>query len=151
MPVRPVPGAVMARGSVLTMTASTALDARYGRTPRKKHRDRIAYIAVALVMAVVVSAWVIWAGLDQPGASLESEDVGNMVLNSRTVQVNYQVSVPIGTTAKCALQAQNSTHAITGWLIVDLPASKQFTNGYSSVVKSTEKPATGLIYQCWRT
>ena len=129
----------------------TAIDARYGRTPAKKRRDRVVYITAGIGVAVVVSAWVVWAGLDQAGATLESQDIGHTIIDSQTVQVNYQISMPVGQTAKCALQVQNSVHAITGWKIVDVPAAKTFTNGYSTMVKSTEKPVTGLIYQCWLT
>ncbi len=135
----------------MTETAERAIDARYGRTPAKKRRDRVVYITAGIGVAVVVSAWVVWAGLDQAGATLESQDIGHTIIDSQTVQVNYQISMPVGQTAKCALQVQNSAHAITGWKIVDVPAAKTFTNGYSTMVKSTEKPVTGLIYQCWLT
>jgi capsular polysaccharide biosynthesis protein len=46
---------------------------------------------------------------------------------------------------------QNEAHAIVGWKIVDIPASRQFTNTYQSVVKSSELGVSGLIYQCWLT
>ncbi|MBK4347276.1 DUF4307 domain-containing protein [Lacisediminihabitans changchengi] len=130
---------------------SSALAARYGRTPSKKRRDRLIYIVAGVAVAVVVSAWVIWAGLDQAGASLETQDVGNTIVGDSAVDVKFQLSMPIGNTAECALQAQNSDHAITGWKIVKIPASKTFTTGYEQRVLSAEPPVTGLIYRCWLT
>ncbi len=135
----------------MTATASASLDARYGRTPSKRRRDRWIYIGGGIAVAVVVSAWVVWAGLDQAGASLETEDVGSTIINARTVQVNYQLSMPVGQTAKCALQVENAAHSIVGWKIENIPASTRYTNSFNTIVKSAEKPTTGLIYQCWLT
>ncbi len=135
----------------MTVTDAAALDVRYGRTPTRKRRDRRIYLGGGIAVAIVVIAWVIWAGLDQAGASLETEDVGSTIVNARTVDVKYEVSMPVGQTASCALQVQTADHSITGWKIVKVPASKRFTNSYSTLVKSAEKPTTGLIYQCWLT
>jgi hypothetical protein len=135
----------------MTVTDAATLNARYGRTPTKRRRDRWIYIGGGIAVAVVVVAWVIWAGLDQPTANLDTEDVGSTIVNARTVDVRYEVSMPAGQTAKCALQVENAAHGIVGWKVVDVPASKQFTNDYTSVVRSAEKPVTGLIYQCWLT
>jgi hypothetical protein len=132
-------------------TASATLDARYGRTPSRRRRQRWLYIGGAIAVAIVVVAWVIWAGLDQAGATLDSEDVGAVIVNSTTVQVRYEISMPVGQTAKCALQAQSADHSIVGWKIVDVPASKSTTNDYSQTVKTVGKPTTGLIYECWLT
>ena len=135
----------------MTVTPTAALDARYGRTPSSKRRQRWIYIIAGVVVAVVVSAWVIWAGLDEAGSTLDSEDIGNSIINSHSVEVKYQISMPVGQTASCALQAENADHLITGWKIVKVPASKSTTNNYSAIVKSTEPPTTGLIFQCWLT
>ncbi|MES2172188.1 MAG: DUF4307 domain-containing protein [Actinomycetota bacterium] len=135
----------------MTVTPPTAIDSRYGRTPSRRRRQRWLYIGGGVAVAIVVVAWVVWAGLDQAGATMDAEDVGNTIVNSHTVKVTYQVSMPPGQTAKCALQVQASDHSIVGWKIVDVPASKAFTNTYTQVVKSVGKPTTGLIYECWLT
>ncbi len=135
----------------MTATPSAAIDSRYGRTPSRRMRQRWLYIGGGVAVAIVVVAWVVWAGLDQAGASLETEDVGSVIIDSSTVQVNYVVSMPVGQTAKCALQVQSADHSIVGWKIVDVPASTTFTNTYSEVVKAVGKPTTGLIYECWLT
>jgi hypothetical protein len=135
----------------MTVTPSAAIDERYGRTPSRRRRQRWLYIGGGIAVAIVVVAWVIWAGLDQAGASLDTEDVGSVIVNATTVQVRYEVSMAAGQTAKCALQVQAADHSIVGWKIVDVPASKTFTNTYTTVVKSVGKPTTGLIYECWLT
>jgi hypothetical protein len=124
----------------------TGIAARYGRTSARKRRDRWIYLT-----AGAAAAWVLWAGLDQAGGSLDAEDKGATILSDRSVSISYQVSMPIGSTASCALQVQNQAHGIVGWRIVKVPASTRYTNSYTEVVRSSELAVTGLIYRCWLT
>lgn len=130
---------------------ASGIAARYGRTPAKKRRDRLIYIVAGAMAAIVVIAWVIWAGLDQVGSTLDVEDTGATIVNSRTVSISYQVSMPVGQSASCALQVQNEAHGIVGWRIVKVPASSRYTTSYTDTVLSSEQPVTGLIYRCWLT
>jgi hypothetical protein len=131
--------------------ARAALDARYGRSTGKRLRDRWIAITVAVAVAIVIGAWVIWAGLDLASGGLDSSDIGHKVLNDRSVRVSYQVSMPPGSTASCALEVENEAHAIVGWKIVDIPASTSTTRAFTDVVRSSELGVTGLIYRCWLT
>ena len=140
-----------ATGDAPATAASTALDARYGRSTGKRRRDRWIAISVAAFVAVVVGAWVIWAGLDLSSGGLDSTDIGHKILNDRSVQVSYQVSMPPGSTASCALEVENEAHAIVAWKIVDIPASTTTTRAFTDVVRSSELGVTGLIYRCWLT
>ena len=130
---------------------TNALDARYGRSKSTRRRNRWLLIGGGIVLAAILGAWTIWAGLDQTAGNLDSQDIGQTIISDRAVNISYQVSMPSGSTASCALEVQNEAHAIVGWKIVDIPASSQFTNTYQSVVKSSELGVSGLIYQCWLT
>ncbi|WP_349897467.1 DUF4307 domain-containing protein [Parafrigoribacterium soli] len=127
------------------------LDARYGRSPAKRKRDRWIAISSGIAVAAVVGAWVIWAGLDMAGGGIDATDIGHKVIDDRSVSVNYQVSMAPGSTAACALQVQNEAHGIVGWRIVKIPASKLETRAFSDTVRSSELGVTGLIYRCWLT
>ncbi len=130
---------------------NAALDARYGRSPGKRRRDRWMAVGGAVAVAIVIGAWVIWAGLDMASGGLDSQDIGHRVLNDREVSISYQVTMPPGSTASCALEVENEAHAIVGWKIVDIPASTTSTNAFKNVVRSSELGVTGLIYRCWLT
>ncbi|MES2094165.1 MAG: DUF4307 domain-containing protein [Actinomycetota bacterium] len=130
---------------------SSAVAARYGRTPAKKRRDRLIYLVGAATAATVLVTWVTWAGLNQTGNTLESQDRGAKVIDDRTVSISYQVSMPVGGTASCALQVQNESRGIVGWRIVALPPSTRYTTSYTDTVLSSERGVTGLIYRCWLT
>lgn len=132
-----------------TTDEKAAIDARYGRTPQRQRRDRIALIAAGILFAVVLVAWIVWAGWDNDRGNLEAQDVAHSVMGDSSVSVTWQVSVKAGTTVSCALQAQNEAHAIVGWKIVDIPASTTFNTRYQEVVRTSQQAVTGLIYQCW--
>ncbi|HEY0258551.1 MAG TPA: DUF4307 domain-containing protein [Lacisediminihabitans sp.] len=130
---------------------SPTLAARYGRTPAKRRRDRWIYIIGGIVAAIVVVTWVLWAGLDQAGGNLDAEDTGHVIMGDRAVSISYQVSMPVGSTAECALQVQNEAHGIVGWRVVRIPAATEFTTSHTTTVRSSEQAVTGLIYRCWLT
>ncbi len=132
-----------------TMAQDDVLDARYGRTPGKRQRDRAIMVVTAALFVVVFAAWVVWAGLDNGQGNLNAQDIGHRIVDDSTVTVTWQVSVTPGTRVACALEAQNSAHAIVGWKIVELPASASLTNQYTETVRTSQRAVTGLIYRCW--
>jgi hypothetical protein len=131
--------------------ASAALDARYGRTADRERRDRWIIVTVAVLFAAVFTAWVVWAGLDNGQGSLDARDIGHRLVDDRSVDVTWEVSVAAGTEVSCALQAQNEAHGIVGWKIVRLPASEAYTRQYTETVRTAQRSVTGLIYRCWLT
>ena len=138
----------------MTVTATddnAALDARYGRTPQRRRRDRIILVVAGIIFAVVLIAWVVWAGLDSDRGDINAQDVAHSIIDNSSVSVTWQLSVKEGTAVSCALQAQNEAHAIVGWKIVHIPASIDFNNRYKEVVRTSQQAVTGLIYQCWLT
>lgn len=130
---------------------AAALDARYGRTPRRKRVDRILLIILGAFIALVFLAWLVWTAFDRPGGNLDAQDVAHLVIDESTVSITWQVSVQEGTAVSCALQAQNKAHAIVGWKIVDLPPSTNFVNRYKETIRTSQGAVTGLIYRCWLT
>jgi hypothetical protein len=125
------------------------LDARYGRTTQKRRRDRTIAWAGGIVFVLVFAAWVVWVAFDGSGDTIGSRDIGHKVIDDRTVSISYDVSMPPGTSAKCALQVQNDTHNIVGWKVVDIPASERYTQAFTDTVRTTQLGVTGLIYRCW--
>jgi len=138
-----------ARATRTTAPGGTSLDERYGRTPGRARSRRTLVIAVAAAFVVVFAAWVVWGGLDGATARVDTLDVGHRVLDDTAVEVSYQVTMPPGDAARCALEAQDETHDVVGWRIVDVPPSDQRTRRLTEVVRTSELAVTGLIYRCW--
>lgn len=128
---------------------STALDDRYGRGPTVRRRRRLLG-GLALVAALGAAvAWVIWAGPLQPGGSLESRDLGYVILDDESVEVRFEVTTAPGNRVDCAIQALDERFGIVGWRIVELPASDQRTRTFTTTLVTTHEPVTGTIYRCW--
>ena len=129
----------------------TDLDARYGRTRSSAARTRAIVIASALAFAAVFAAWLLWAGILGAPAQFQAVDIAHTVIDDGTVDVTWQFTVEPGTDARCAVQALNSTFAIVGWKVVDVPASPVRTRDLTQRLLTTEPAVTGLIYRCWLT
>ena len=130
---------------------SSALDARYGRTPTRRRLTRWWAIGVAIVVALVVVLWVAWVGLFAPAATIDSRTAGYTLVSDSEVEVEYEVTVEPGTAVACAVEALNKKYAVIGWKIVDLPPSEQRTRALTDLVRTSEPAVTGLIYRCWLT
>ena len=129
----------------------TDLDARYGRTRSASRRTRVVVIASALAFVAVFAAWLLWAGILGAPAQFQAEDTAHSIVGDSAVDVTWQFTVEPGADARCAVQALNSTFAIVGWKVVDVPASTQRTRDLTQRVLTTEPAVTGLIYRCWLT
>lgn len=129
----------------------TALDERYGRTPARRRRRTLLGVAAAAGMLATTIAWVVWVGLFEPGASIESRDLGFAIEDDGAVDVRFEVSAEPGADVSCALQALDERFTIVGWRVVDLPPSEQRTRVFTERVHTASDPVTGLIYRCWLT
>jgi hypothetical protein len=128
--------------------ASSALDARYGRSPRRRANRRILAVVSGAVLVVLVVAWVLWTGVLGAQAQLEATDLGHDT-TATTTTVRWSLAAPANTKVSCAVEAQNDNHGIVGWKIVHLPASDQAVRQFSETVRTSERAVTGLINRCW--
>jgi Domain of unknown function (DUF4307) len=129
-----------------------ALAARYGRTRTRRTRDRLLLIGGAIAFAVVLIAWVVWAGFDGQRPAVEATDTGHRLLNEqRAVEVTWTLSVPPGNETACIVQAFDEDFTIVGWRVVEIPASEQHLRSFTETVRVAREANTGLISHCWLT
>jgi hypothetical protein len=135
---------------VVTGQQAEALDARYGRTRPNRTRDRFLLIAGAVAVAIVLVAWVVWAGLDGSKPSVEATDTGHVLMNDeRAVEVSWTLSVPPGNETACIVQALDDDFTVVGWKVVEIPASDRHLREFTETVRVAQEANTGLISQCW--
>jgi len=128
------------------------LAARYGRTSTRRTRDRILVIGAAIAFAIVLVAWVVWAGLDGRKPSVEATDTGHRLMNEeRAVEVSWTLSVPPGNETVCVVQALDEDFTVVGWRVVEIPASEQHLRTFTESVRVAREANTGLISSCWLT
>lgn len=125
-----------------------ALAARYGHTRRRRMRVRLLAWVTAAMFVVVFTVWVIWAGLGG-SAQIQAQGTGHSFPSENVVSVSYEITMPPGTAATCAVQALNESFAIVGWKIVSIPASEKRTRAFTQLLHTSEPSTTGLIYRCW--
>ncbi|QAY73481.1 DUF4307 domain-containing protein [Agromyces protaetiae] len=132
------------------MSADDAIASRYGRTRRTRRRDRIVLVAGGVFAAIVVIAWVIWAGSDSAGPSISTSDTGHTLHNdARSVEVRWNLTVQPGTETVCVVKAYNDDFTVVGWKVVELPASDRYTRSFTETVRVAQPANTGLIDRCW--
>jgi hypothetical protein len=129
-----------------------ALAARYGRTRARRTRDRVLLVGAAVAFAVVLVAWVVWAGLDGQKPTVQATDTSHQLMNDeRIVEVSWTLSVPPGNETACAVQALDEEFTIVGWKIVEIPASDRHLRTFTETVRVAREANTGLISSCWLT
>lgn len=135
---------------MVTGQQAGALDARYGRTRPNRTRDRLLLIAGAVAVAVVLIAWVVWAGLDGSEPSVEATDTGHVLMNDeRAVEVSWTLSVPPGNETACIVEALDEDFTVVGWKVVEIPASDRHLREFTETVRVAQEANTGLISRCW--
>lgn len=130
------------------MTAPS-LDERYGRTPARARRGRVIAVIVAAGFAIVLIAWLVWAGLQGDAASIEYRDVSHEIVNDSLVVVTFEVTADPGSHVSCAVEALNVGFSVVGLKTIDLPPSAERSRTVTQEVRTTERAVSGLIYRCW--
>ncbi|GAA1820387.1 DUF4307 domain-containing protein [Agromyces neolithicus] len=136
----------------MTVPESDVIAARYGRTRAHRTRDRLLLIAGGVFAAIVLVAWVVWAGLDGQKPQVEVTDTGHRLINDeRAVEVSWNLSVPPGNDTACIVQALNEDFTVVGWKVIEVPASTLHIRSLTETVRVAQEANTGLIYRCWLT
>jgi len=134
----------------VTVPQSDVIAARYGRTRANRTRDRLLLIGASAFAAIVLVAWVVWAGLDGQKPQIEVTDTGHRLINDeRAVEVSWNLSVPPGNDTACIVQALNEDFTVVGWKVIEVPASTLHIRSFTETVRVAQEANTGLIYRCW--
>ncbi|GAA2006344.1 DUF4307 domain-containing protein [Microbacterium ulmi] len=129
-------------------TTQDKLDERYGR--RRSPRARwVAGILIA-VAAIAVGAYA-WLTVASALDDVAAETTGFRVEDSRTVTLEFQLTVPAGRDVACVLEAQDEQHGVVGWRVVQFAASDDHTRAFSEAIPTVATATTGLVNSCWVT
>ncbi|MFE5673053.1 DUF4307 domain-containing protein [Agromyces sp. NPDC056523] len=129
--------------------AASALADRYGRTTGRRRRERLLLAGAAAAFAVVLVAWVVWAGLDGSRPQVQATDLGHRLLDDRAVEVTWRLSAPADTEAACIVKALNEDFTVVGWRVVEIPASDRPLRSFTERVRTAQQANTGLVDHCW--
>jgi hypothetical protein len=126
------------------VTTPQELDARYGRTRRR----RTPWV-IGILLAIAVVAYIGWSTIAQSMSSVDADDLGYDVVDAYTVEVRFQVAGTAGKDIACAIEALDEEFGVVGWKIVEIPASDDHTRAFSERIPTVAEATTGLVNSCW--
>lgn len=126
------------------MTTAQELDARYGRT-RKRRLPWVIGIAVA-VLGVGAYSWLLVADSMN---SVDADDLGYQIVDEHTVELTFQVSGVAGKDVACAIEALDEEFGTVGWKIIEIPAAEGHTRSFTERIPTVAEATTGLVSSCW--
>jgi hypothetical protein len=103
-------------------------------------------VVVALAVAVALAAW--FAVAQHRRSPVEADVVSFRVLSAEEVEVDFQVTLPPGTTAVCTVGALSPSFAQVGSLQVPVGPSETGTARYTVTVRTTQKADAADIEGC---
>ncbi|MCA5892817.1 DUF4307 domain-containing protein [Isoptericola sp. NEAU-Y5] len=132
-------------------TESTPPADRYGTRPARRPSGRLGKVAVVVALAAAVGLVAWFTIADQRSNPVTGEMVAFDVPGPEQAQATFQVHMPAGTTAVCALEAQSTSHAQVGTLEVPVGPSEATTSTYTVTVQTSEEATTVVIDGCTPT
>lgn len=127
----------------------TDLDARYGRTRSRSRRERLLAWIVGIGVLTTAVAWVWWVGTDPARTSIQARDLGFEIVDDTHVEVLFDVAVAPGTPVRCGVQALDASYSVVGWRVVDIPATEALGSTHRVELRTSARPTTGLVWECW--
>lgn len=123
------------------------LNERYGvRNPASQKRaQRIAFIA-ALAVFFAATLWVAWAFIS--GNQIKANTVKYQHLGPSQIAVEFSVTMPPGTSAKCGVEAFNKNRGQVGFTVVDIPASNERITVHRATVTTQQPAVSGAVKTC---
>lgn len=131
---------------------SSVLSSRYGRTRRRRLRDRWLLVGGAVLVVVAITSWGVWSNWGQDSqTSVISSTAAYSIPDAYHVTLHFTIDAPANKPVTCALEAMNEQFAIVGWKIQAFPPAPRGTMTYTQTLLTTQQSVTGLINNCWLT
>ena len=129
-------------------TTAERLAERYGRTPRGPWWRRPLHLSAAVVVSAAALAYLVWVAVAGTAGSAEPTVIGYRVLDDTRIELRYTVALEPGSTARCVLQALDSSHGEVGVLEDTVgPAAERHVER-TPVVRTTGRAVTAVVRSC---
>ncbi|WP_298801670.1 DUF4307 domain-containing protein [uncultured Pseudokineococcus sp.] len=124
------------------------LDERYGRRAPSPRRRR-ARVLVAAVGGAAVLAWAAWAGPALLlGEGVSTQVVGFSAPTATAVELDFQVTMDPGRTARCDLRALAEDFTTVGWQTVDVGPSDGDVVRRSVEIRTQQPAVSAEVMGC---
>lgn len=126
---------------------STVLDERYGTSRRRGVDRRFAWIAAGLLVLGGV-VFLVFSGWQQMGA-VEVRDLDYSVESDHAVSVRFEVTADPEARVACAVEALNTSKAVVGWKVVEIPRTGERSHTVTTSLVTTNRATSGHAKTCW--
>ena len=130
------------------MTATTDLDARYGRRPDDRARQRRLGILAAAGVVLIFAVWTLWRFIGSPATDIEATVRGFDAVSESEFEVTALVTFDREASVSCVIEVLGTHKQIVGWKEITLPAAAERTRVVTEPVATVERGVTGLISHC---
>lgn len=120
---------------------------RYGRrSSARRTRGVVAIVAVVALLALGVTAW---STLSSSLRTADAVDLGFDTPTPHGVTLHFQVTARPDVPLACALEAQDTTHGVVGWRVVEYPADPAHTRRFAETIPTVAEATTAFVNACW--
>lgn len=127
---------------------TTTLDERYGRTPDRRRRGRVAAIVAGGIALLAIAVWAVWTGVGGAVTALDVTTTGITISSDEATDVQWLVTGRADTTLVCAIEATDADGAVVGLAEVVVPATGQVNRSGETRVRTVRRASNGLIESC---
>lgn len=127
----------------------TTLDVRYGRTKSRRRLGITIGVVTGAVIAVVMTLWVVWAGLGDTSNMVETRTLSRDDTSEHEMRITFEVSTHGEVAVDCAVIAVNELNSPVGWKVVPVSTDERRTQVVTVDVNTSEPAANGMVYRCW--
>ena len=128
--------------AVRTNSAQAALDARYGRTGRRR---RPLVLGVIGAVALVGLVWLLWVAFVQSNPPVSSRLLRFQITSPTSASATIQVDRSKSVEAACRLQAKAADFSIVGEITVTVPADSPRKQTVTSTLTTQRAATSGLL------
>ncbi|WP_449277716.1 DUF4307 domain-containing protein [Leucobacter sp. GX24907] len=128
-------------------TERAALEERYGTSRRRGIDRRFGWITAG-VLVVAGLAFFFFAGWQQ-SSTVEVRDLDYSVESDYGLTVRFEVTADPEARVACAVEALNTSKAVVGWKVVEIPRNGERSHTVTTSLTTTNRATTGHAKTCW--
>lgn len=120
---------------------------RYGRRSANR-RTRWWVIGVGVVAAVVLGVTA-WSTLSTSLRTADAVDLGFETPSAHEATLRFQVTARPDVPLACALEAQDTSHGVVGWRVVEYGPDPAHTRRFTETIPTVAQATTAFVNACW--
>lgn len=124
-----------------------SLDERYGTSRRRGIDRRFGWITAG-ILVIAGLGFLLFTGWQQ-ASTVEVRDLDYSVESDHGLTVRFEVTADPESRVACAVEALNTSKAVVGWKVVEIPRNDERSHTVTTALTTTNRATTGHAKTCW--